>query len=1077
MVKVELSAYNQTWDISGHIANIDDIEVLLERDGLNAVFKKTSFTFQFVEEAYGIVDNIFNQYRQFANASVYVYQRNDDFSYNDIAEIYELNFLTFSKTVDIIEVASRDGNLESVIKAKSNVVYDIDTVFVRDARVWHHDAVLLFNQANFGVNSIAEKSSTDYYMLFGNDTIMDTWGIPYDSPYKPISIGLYDKTDISNFNPTDMSNQLVAPPIDGDPNPGNNWVMFTVGGSVGAVGAPIKNVIGVGEDRPGFYTIPNIPDDRYNNGYICKAERNVTVNIEVDIRGVICCAWRTSTPDNGTWKTWGLNDASTMSVRVLLYIRRAGFNNIIPVIDKPYFTPQGNGSLNGTYSTGNNMSYGDNMSDRDVYWTVWYNTSDDKIIRDKIGGTYAKVIGNNMPVCFPSGEEMPPLPDNTFDKISAENVVLNEGDKVYAAIAVKLTTSQSNPNDDTDAWLYIAGNAGYGYWGSLYPSVSQYRNISPFFDGQPFMPAPPPSGKTSDQKFFFDERAWSSTKRSWLDGNIKIQYLSAVGDVEFEVTNPIGLMARLVGEMTQRSDTDVYIENMNTDTDDMDMLIAGESLIPDFENPKFHISFGSFRQWLETLGYTLKIDDMSVGFIKRINSFNANVQTLDITDTECEDLTESVDDGLIYGSVVIGYDKQTYEGDNARLEFNGTFNYAIDSAVNNNELRLISPVRADSIGLEIKYADLLFSGTRSSASTRSDKDVFVVNLRLEGTAFKQITTDYDYGKNTGQYNWKYNPRNLMDINSDIISMSGNICRFTASSANSEFGFNGIRLKDNIDMGEAYQSIAPVIYDFAVGRKDKLPNKSLWSGTVSFTCNGKILQGYIREISGYIVFNKEVQYKLYKKSDGWRDRREPSFYAAGITNINGFAQTLTLIVRLINTVHDEWEITDMPNDIEIVSDTDYKNNLVLNIPTIGFEATRKRNIDFIVKSISYPDVEFSVRIVQDVLQPEIRVIPDNPTVTKESQQITVSLYFFGLEARDIEEYDADPTAFAAATIQLNGSDALSRQIVLNISLNSTGKERQMTFRFRCINRPETATAVELRQTASSAAGAEQLPTNS
>jgi len=361
--------------------------------------------------------------------------------------------------------------------------------------------------------------------------------------------------------------------------------MFTVGGTPSQSNAIIKNVFEVGGNKPAFTPITRNESDEFNNGYLWMASKPATINIEAKFRGMICAAWRTSTTDGNTWKSWGENARSVMDVRFLLFVRRA--NDDIEVIAEKLFQTQEQIYSPVPYAQGQNMTYGDNISNRNVYWTFWNQTNGDVVARDKIGGCYAKSIGNNMPDCFPVEEVMPPLDDNTFNTISAENVSLNNGDRIYCTVAVRLITRNANAPTDSGAWLYIRRNEGAGYVGqegSYWDTWHQYQMQSQYFNSEPYMWIDPPSGKTSDKKFFYDARSWSLDRPSWIDGEIKLTYLASMPDTNFTVISPIKAVSRLVGEIIQKSSIDTYIENMNTDTKDMDFLVAGESLIPNFTN-------------------------------------------------------------------------------------------------------------------------------------------------------------------------------------------------------------------------------------------------------------------------------------------------------------------------------------------------------------------------------------------------------------------------------------------------------------------------------------------------------------
>lgn len=846
MVRAELKAYNQTLDITDCISNLDEIEVTLERDGIDAVYKKTTFDFEFVADAYDILSDIFDAHRQFSKADVLVYRRNTDFSYSDSFEKYELDFLTFSKTEDIITVSSRDKSLQSIIKSKQGVTYDLNVDSLKEDKTWKHYGIKLFNTAVSGINSIAEMP----------DKFNDC-----ENPYQYSPHYLFHDTSV-----------------------------ITLGGSYREGNAIIKDKVEVGQDRPSFLSafgkISSEPDalDGFNEMYIWKCTKSVSGIFKVNVRGMITAAlgysWEGyNDGEHGSLVSghpaydWGDVD---LHLTVFISAVKVRGDTVTPIFD--------------WLKTVQDMKFREPGSTNRIF-SVNRITEDNKLWTDIIPATFALKIGsNNMPDCFPVDESTPPLTDDDYLEISIPNTVINldAGDEIRINMGVKVVdwngvlgggqgfipSSERIPNE----WQYN----GY-FTPKLFPYIRKYLNSnglssprgSGYINNPDLAPIQPPTGIAGDQKYFFGATDWRFDRPSWLDGKITFEYIAQMPSSYFSVINPLNLLQRLVDEMTLFPGLyETGIEGMNDNNQDLDMLMAGESLVPSFENPKLHTSFNDFKSWVETLGYSLSVTENGVYFIRRDSAFNKNIIALDLTDTECEDLTESIDEKMIYTSSKVGYSKQTYEGDNARLEFNGEHDYSIDDSLTTNELSLISKYRADSLGLELKWIKLLEDTTRNNASTDSDKDVFAINLRDDGINYVQIETVFIEGENMGQYNWKYNPLRLLLNNMDLLSASGRTVRFTASSANSNYSVEenntSVKLSDDIDLNLANISIDPIIYDFSTGSHKDLPSMNKWVGVIRFAYNGKIKEGFISEINKFINEEQEVQYKLYQKHDGWKE---------------------------------------------------------------------------------------------------------------------------------------------------------------------------------------------------------------
>jgi hypothetical protein len=1050
MVKVEIRAYNQIYDISQCIANIDDIEVTLERDGIDAVYKKTTFDFEFVDEAYNILDNIFTKYRQFSNVSILVYQRNVDFSYSSQYEQYDLDFLTFQKTIDTITISARDRSLQAIIKAKENVTYDINVDEIKDTKVWEHWGIKLFNLAIAELSSVSQMPTNDAILL-------NNPRIRFDS----------DK--------------------------------ITIGGSYGTGDILIQDYLEAGLNRPDFLLwdfdeingIATVTSTTNTPTYspLWTAIRDVSGKLILRIRGLLAFTWGFkidgSTNVNDSWNyikslQADIENSTVRAIFEIIVWRQANplpFNQCESLVS--FFSEEGANELfqlnPAVGSTQGVITYpigyqGDNMN-RGAGYTL---------------GTYVIKIGATdnegnilMPDCFPNKADNFPigLSDDTYLTLELDNVQLYQGDTLW--INMKLDMNNIGNHTVTDLFdthahdvltaSHIRKNLRYtSAWNPQTQQIEQFDTlISSRFDNNIILAQTPvPNDDPTIRDYYVNKHNWSVDRPSWIQGEVTFDYRASMPVANFNVISPFVLLQRLVDNMTQYpSAYETGIENMNTDINDLDMLIAGESLIKNpITPPQIHISFDNFKNWLATLGYSLMIDDIGVYFITRTTAFNKTINTQDITDIECEDLIESINDDLMYSSVRIGYNKQTYDGKNARLEFNGEFNYSIDSTLSTQELQLLSPVRADSLGMEIKWIQLLSKTTSDTASTESDKDVFVVNLKDTGTVYLQIITHYqDSSGNSdnidfGQYNWKYNPRHLMKRNIDLIASSGLICRFASSSANSDFYVEEydiidniselVGLPDNIDLSKAIMYIDPIIYDFAVGTFRKLPEKRNWSGLITFAYNGKLMYGFIKEISKFISMNQQVQYQLYRMYDRWKENLPPIISTADIFRFSGDEGVYRIAISILNSFNPVWKITDNPDNLFIMDTTNYTSSLFIHLPDNDTLNTRNFSITVATQDDS---IFRTIQIIQGLMTPQIfiqstqniSVLGNVVSVDALSRNAILFIGFKGALPQDLIDYSQyDDSSFITVTID-NSLHAIGLQIEENSTVVS-GRTQIISF---------------------------------
>ena len=111
-----------------------------------------------------------------------------------------------------------------------------------------------------------------------------------------------------------------------------------------------------------------------------------------------------------------------------------------------------------------------------------------------------------------------------------------------------------------------------------------------------------------------------------------------------------------------------------------------------------------------------------------------------------------------YTNVKIGYDKQDYASVNGRAEANGTFEYTTGFLRREEKtLELISPYRADSIGIELLCREA--DNKSKSTDDSSDNDIFFVALSDDKGTYVTYKTQQITDKDTGvsMFNAPFNP--------------------------------------------------------------------------------------------------------------------------------------------------------------------------------------------------------------------------------------------------------------------------------------------------------------------------------
>lgn len=248
------------------------------------------------------------------------------------------------------------------------------------------------------------------------------------------------------------------------------------------------------------------------------------------------------------------------------------------------------------------------------------------------------------------------------------------------------------------------------------------------------------------------------------------------------------------------------------------------------------------------------------------------------------DLIVESDNTHAYTNISVGYDKQDYDKVNGRFEANGTFEYTTGyTAKDENRLELISPYRADSIGIEL----LCQERANITKDEKSDNDIFVVDMVFneEGgyyTEYKGIVirarayvvdpgrVDNAPGFNVDTFNARFNPYYLVKYNESLIGVITDRITYTATDMCKEAEFMVEYEPDKYVLGENMREnqlitkhlFSSIEYNFATGNWQGLPPQDIRDGLVYFTYKGRQLKGYIIEVMKNYAHETETTWRLH-----------------------------------------------------------------------------------------------------------------------------------------------------------------------------------------------------------------------
>nr|DAI04089.1 MAG TPA: hypothetical protein [Caudoviricetes sp.] len=340
-------------------------------------------------------------------------------------------------------------------------------------------------------------------------------------------------------------------------------------------------------------------------------------------------------------------------------------------------------------------------------------------------------------------------------------------------------------------------------------------------------------------------------------------YYSIGESVDIDVISPIEFLDKLLASMSETTDTyygviDDYDPRMILDRLSTVYIMAAESA-RGLPKAKIYTSYKKYCDWMEAeFGYVPVISGNEVTFIHRDKLFtNTVVKELG---KRINDYELTVNDGLVYSSVKVGYDKQDYDSINGRDEFRFTNEFSTGLKLLDNTLSLISPYRADAYGIEF----LVQKRGEDTTDSDSDNDVFFVSCDLDGVNLK-LYRPYSAAQLSGllspetMFNLDYSPRFMLEANKKYIGACTNLLKFASSDGNSDVSINGVKETDDFPILERLFTVSEV----EVSTSDIKAPADL-TGLVSFNNKGEIITGYIKQLELNIAKEKAATYTLIVK---------------------------------------------------------------------------------------------------------------------------------------------------------------------------------------------------------------------
>ncbi len=265
-------------------------------------------------------------------------------------------------------------------------------------------------------------------------------------------------------------------------------------------------------------------------------------------------------------------------------------------------------------------------------------------------------------------------------------------------------------------------------------------------------------------------------------------------------------------------------------------------------------------------------DSQTINFVPRTELFSSKkvVRLPDI-----RDLNFSINTGIAYSSLTIGYEKQEYEAECGRDEWNFSAQYTTGVDKMERKLSLVSKYRADCYGFEF----LAQERAKDTTDNQSDNAVFFACCTIknndeesEGNDSTEITQSSHLeidrsgctisgALSSDVFNCEFAPHLCARANESYITAAKcpMMLKFASFDGNTDVSIDGIKVNADIQLNEQTFTLGEVQFSSA-DIDTELDVNALYE----VTSNGITYRGFLKEVSFKYAKAQAVQYKLIVK---------------------------------------------------------------------------------------------------------------------------------------------------------------------------------------------------------------------
>lgn len=295
---------------------------------------------------------------------------------------------------------------------------------------------------------------------------------------------------------------------------------------------------------------------------------------------------------------------------------------------------------------------------------------------------------------------------------------------------------------------------------------------------------------------------------SWeKDSYLKAKFKNFTGGFSLKGLRSIEVFKRLVSQITDgqySADSDLLNDRVASYIDGVDnrpydtIITSGDAVRNTVTSgstvPVIKIKLSDFFKATDVWWSTgLSIENDVVRIEKKSRFYDKTTIIADLGMADKVQVQHATD--FLFNKINIGYENQEYDDLNGRDEFNTTHIYSAPVVTKQATLDLISPIRADSIGIFFSWAK--YVATDSSDSS-SDNDIFAIEIEASAKGNGNYATLKLPGTRTGMidpentFNYGLSPlrcliRNFPFLKSLFYGLTGKSLTFQTTDKNAEMG--------------------------------------------------------------------------------------------------------------------------------------------------------------------------------------------------------------------------------------------------------------------------------------------------